>query len=327
MSLSAYWSYCDELERIQKNIRELSEEGFLESRMSLEKMVRLNPSDCTIPMSSGYYDIPTSSTAPNLRWVFIPKNGTHYVMSRFKITHAEDWRWLAIRPPNKLGPEHYEHIDVPPGRSICTVTRNPDPHQAQFNIFTPFNKKAFIYESKNSNTHTFTIIREPISRIISSYSEMLKLREDLIFSSAITKKMDWHPDYCKDESLSVEDSFVRFLQNLHKFGFYDPHVAPQIGFLESVGILENFELFDFMIPFDCMESEIGKVSDFYGIRGHTHEEAIGNFINKGSSETKTTLMNLINEDSEIFKIIKKLYKKDFELYKRVKDEYENNIYR
>ena len=229
-----------------------------------------------------YHEIPTQNDY-NIEYISIPKNGTHYVINKFKIESENQCKGVGA-------------ARIPPSAQLACGT-------IEKSIFN------------NNNNYKMVIIREPISRAISSYQEMLKLREDCPWSTPITRKLMFYKT--RD---NVEKSFAYFLHEIYKYGFYDQHMFSQYECINNELLYYKSFKNNIFILFENMKDELEEVAKIHKIDSISDEEAKSQFINKGSSEVKERIMKLITENDKYLKVIKHLYSEDFKLYEKVKNE-------
>ena len=139
------------------------------------------------------------------------------------------------------------------------------------------------------------VIRDPMTRVISSYTQILKNKQPTNFYKYFKVRHD------------IKKSFELFLNHINN-NFYDPHVIPQYQFLDFKGLTIND--IDHVILFDNLNEELKKIITEYNL-----DCSKINQINKGSSQIKKVLKPVIGKYHE--KILQ-IYSKDFELYNQVK---------
>lgn len=152
---------------------------------------------------------------------------------------------------------------------------------------------------KDKNSYVkFCIIRNPVDRVISSYSEVLKLRPDGPFY--LTKQMN----FFKQRNNPI-NSFNLFIDEISK-DFYDEHTFPQEIFLKHKGL--TLSDIDVTILFENIKTEIPKFFNKYGaVVSLPHAWA-------GKIDLKNKLMNYIKENKTIQNKITNLYREDHKLY-------------
>jgi len=104
------------------------------------------------------------------------------------------------------------------------------------NLFGMNPHHGYLQERKDlSGYKKFTVLRDPYSRIMSSYNEMLKLRTDT-GTADITRKLPF---------FNIQDKQKRFEQYLIDIeeNLYDPHIQTQLYFVVDVPI-EQYLVFE-----------------------------------------------------------------------------------
>ena len=179
-------------------------------------------------------------------------------------------------------------------------------------IFIPKNasntmKKAISTNRESLYSDTFKdykkiiVIRDPISRIISAYNEVMKV---------ITIRNDErkNTDFYRNRQ-DIEKSFDLFLDYI-KDNFFDGHVAPQYLYLKLKG-LKITDVHD-IILMEKLHSGISNI-----IRKYDLKDSRTNIINQGRPNIKNTLEKVIHKYEQKIRVI---YQKDFELYDYVKNK-------
>lgn len=153
------------------------------------------------------------------------------------------------------------------------------------------------------NRAVFTIIRNPVDRCISSYLH-IKRYKNFSHRQPVDKNIFSGPTLI---------SFDKYLTELEKYGFLDSHDLPQMYFIDGVTskmikIPRKFENVDVFILFENMQNELNKlINDKIKLKK----------LNINTSVEKQQLKNNLSKfESRIIK----LYRKDFELYNKIKDE-------
>jgi hypothetical protein len=90
-----------------------------------------------------------------------------------------------------------------------------------------------------SNLHTFSVVRNPYDRIVSAYSEILKLRID--GGVATTKKL---PFFFKTNHLEKFEQFVYDIED----NLYDAHIKQQTFYIPNYKEIEKLVSFENLIP-------------------------------------------------------------------------------
>tara|TARA_Y100000034_G_C6908787_1_gene422603 strand:- start:3662 stop:4483 length:822 start_codon:yes stop_codon:yes gene_type:complete len=247
---------------------------------ALPTLLQVNMWDSERALFTIVYEVPSSTK--KVCWLFIPKNGTHYVMKRFKLTYDKHLR--EVYHPSALDP----HTGAP--RSVPNM----------------------IDDLQDPSHLTFIVVRDPIERTISSYQEMLKLRADTPLTAAITKQMKFYAT--RDNPTK---SFFLFLKEIEKYGFYDQHLYPQIKFIEDRNL--SLEQVNAVILFDHIEQGLTTLAQMWDIEALSHEDLGEAFINEGDKKIKTELMEFIDKNEPARELITKLYKDDIDLYDEFKN--------
>lgn len=140
------------------------------------------------------------------------------------------------------------------------------------------------------------VIRDPMSRIISTYNEVVKV------ASNETKKTEFYKNK-KD----IEKSFDLFLDYI-KDHFYDGHICPQYLYLKMKGL--KLADMDDVILFENISNETPKLKQKYKLG--TGKAQV---INPGKAQVKHLLNKVVHKyEQKIYNI----YHKDFELYYHIK---------
>jgi hypothetical protein len=169
-----------------------------------------------------------------------------------------------------------------------------------------------------SDYYVFTIVRNPVTRIVSAYIE-------------ITQKCTHHPegryhdiDLPQDKVAFLDDlaqsgdDFSRFSVYLDKieqeWGFYEGHCVPQVIYLtDSDGRLRDVEIFKLenLKPLQDKLSSKGLTVDY---------NTVGNeWATNSTSDPnlKTRLISHIFDNQEMMAQLKRLYKHDFTIWEQV----------
>lgn len=166
----------------------------------------------------------------------------------------------------------------------------------------------------NSKHITFTVLRNPIHRAISSYLEMSKLREDGPYY--VTKTLLWYKKALSWYELNhITDSFITFLDEI-KGNFYDPHCFPQIKSLLDKSL--TIDKLDEIIIFENLIPDYNNFIEKYNItNAHLKKETAG------KHNKKKRLMQFVENNKEIQNKIIDLYPDDYELYLKVTKDTRN----
>ena len=146
-------------------------------------------------------------------------------------------------------------------------------------------------------------IRDPLSRIISSYLEIMKLRNE-----SPVRRITAQQKFYKEKN-NVIYSFQLFLEAIQQ-GYFEPHLSPQYLFLEKKNL--SLKDMDFIILFENLEEDYNTFCKKY----HFHMPPKKR--NVGTTSSKKILENFIENNVEAQRIIHKIYEKDFQLYEEAK---------
>ena len=176
--------------------------------------------------------------------------------------------------------------------------------------------KYFEYdEVKDKNLIKICCFRDPISRIISSYSYMLNPRE------ADHNHLDQHPINITKKTLFYEekdnviDSFNYFLDAIDGGNFYDAVTYPQYKFLEDKGL--TIDDIDEIIIQSSIVNDFDRIKSKYNIKGNL------DFVNRTDSNKKKLIEYYIYNNKQVYERILNLYKEDFDLYEIAKEKMNN----
>lgn len=167
------------------------------------------------------------------------------------------------------------------------------PKNASSSIKDTFHFNAYMKYSDIENIDSyfkFCIVRNPLSRIVSSYAEIRKCRHDGPFY--LTQSMDWYKEG------DLIKSFVLFIEELER-SFYDIHAFPQIKFIKDKGLKPSD--IDLIIDFDALD-------------------LLGNILHimKSNTEIISMISKYVASDKKIQDKIIDLYSEDFDLYTKIK---------
>ena len=158
---------------------------------------------------------------------------------------------------------------------------------------------------------TFTVLRDPYSRVISGYQEVLKCRNDAL-DPEFLKTAEYFKLYQQNE---IEKSFNEFLNQL-EIKFFDGHVVPQKMWLGWRNI--NIDDIHFVLNMNN-----GIQNEFYEMTKDLNMPIkIQSNERPSNQNVKSKIHNIINTNQDIRNKVYKIYQQDFELI-----EYcENNIW-
>lgn len=163
------------------------------------------------------------------------------------------------------------------------------PKNASSTIIDLFDMKSTKdYNSIPKDFYKIVVLRNPYDRAVSSFSEIMKLRQDGPYM--ITRNIDFY----KKKSISL------FLQEIEN-NFYDTHVFPQFWWIKD----KNLELKDFdkIILFENFNEELSEILNKYNIKKNIKH------INSKSN-------NYMDLNMEEKVLVNKVYADDIELYQR-----------
>jgi hypothetical protein len=164
-------------------------------------------------------------------------------------------------------------------------------------IFTTYDK------IENEDMIKFAVVRDPFTRIVSGYIEILRLRKDGPVN--YTKSLPFY---------SVRDGrkkFLRFLEDI-KDNVFDTHIMPQVYQMHRPELIDEFLLFD------NLPLEIGNFAEKYNIKLFKAPNL--NLRKCWDVELKRDLTDLVNKSDEVKNIIIDMYKEDFDLYNKILKE-------
>ena len=178
------------------------------------------------------------------------------------------------------------------------------PKNASTTIRRTFNLKHVQYSSEYKDYKKVIIIRDPTTRIISIYNEIIKLRTDGDFNQ--TRKSNFYK-YFKVRH-DIPKSFDLFLDYI-KSNMYDDHLIHQYKFLENKDL--DIDDIDHVIDIKNLKQELQNIINLYNIK-------CGNIIRcqVGGTCVKTVLTPIIGR---YYSKILAIYSKDFELYRKVRN--------
>ncbi len=149
----------------------------------------------------------------------------------------------------------------------------------------------------------FTCVRNPLTRIVSGYLEIEKLRYD--GSPQYTLGLPYH------RILNQDRRFRQFICDIEN-NIYDTHILPQVYQMHDPDIM------DYILLFDILLKDIQAFVHAFDIQ---IEIDYGIWKNRAENEPlKDHLVNLIQEDKVLQTKIIDMYSEDYELYMKVKKE-------
>lgn len=147
-------------------------------------------------------------------------------------------------------------------------------------------------EHKKNGRKLMVVIRNPMTRIVSIYAEIMKLRKDCQWR--ITKNAKFFNEKNKQKSFEM---FLEFITD----NYYDPHTLPQHHYIFEKGL--RLQDIDYVVDFDNLPTKLKEISKSLGVdkKIEHHNRKIEYRINPELCRKK----------------IEELYRKDFELYEQV----------
>lgn len=203
---------------------------------------------------------------------------------------------------NNYDPEKRQHkcIGTINGVKFCLL---PLGKTATMSIINTLGLKPTICEKglDVSDYIKIVVVRDPYYRTVSSYFEMMKLRRDGPWS--VTKNSLF---YRTKEHVAV--SFRKFLQFLHPNNFYDDHVFPQAHNLKLHGY--DLEEVDEVLVFENLQEDLNRLIQKYQLNKTVKH------CNKAPVDKKTILTKYVSTDPYCRRMIRSIFKQDFELYEK-----------
>lgn len=167
-----------------------------------------------------------------------------------------------------------------------------------------------ISDKEFENSTKLLIVRDPYSRAVSSYLQVLKLG-DKFNGTPITPKTKFFA-----LRKQVRLSFKEFLYFIKNGNFYDWHVEPQsMIFYQKEKKLSEM---DFIADVDHLNADLRKFSKLIGVPLNTSLK-LNPALHAGA---KRELMTYIQTDAEIRQLIEEVYAEDFIFYKKAMERRE-----
>ena len=217
-----------------------------------------------------------------------------YNRNDFNIQECSGKIWLNKR--RKLG---FLKIPKCSGTSICNTLKTL--------------KYVCLKENAPKDFTLFSVIRNPVTRLISGYIEIIQDCRDYPggrFRHNIIKEFKGHNIYVFLHNLQISketnvEKFLRFFEKIEKeFKFFDGHIAPYSFFLsdENKKLCKNIKLFKL--------EEMKELEDFFKVKIPRHNTCENNKL-------KVELLDYIENNEDIKNRIVELYKDDYKLYNSI----------
>ena len=178
-----------------------------------------------------------------------------------------------------------------------------------------------IKKPTNPNPIIFWVIRNPLTRMASSFMELWKLYKlnkeweswrDVDGSPMMTEEEIKYNLKWRDEKYSIIESFNVFLDSLKNNNFYNGHIFPQILVLQdnnlSINQVETLLFDDLSVGLDnfCKKYNLLNPRKFI-------------ITNKTMNPLKKEIQTYVDSDINVQNKIKEIYKEDWELYNQIKN--------
>lgn len=162
---------------------------------------------------------------------------------------------------------------------------------------------------------TFTVLRNPLYRSISSFFEVLKCRTDGL-DPAFLRNTEYLKLY---KSNKLIESFVEFVNEL-KRNFFDEHTFPQYWFFKDKNLNLSKDI-DYFLNFDKdIQNEFNQM-----MRSFNKNIKISSNKRPSPQNQKDILNKFIQSNDKIRKDIETLYEEDIKLYNKYCNIAEDDI--
>lgn len=155
-----------------------------------------------------------------------------------------------------------------------------------------------INEAKTSDAHIFAVVRDPISRVLSCYSNRVIFHNDIGKSKNLSQKL-------KSKGLPSDPDLNTFIKNLETYRAYSKkinhHIRPQIDFLGS-----NPNFYSKIYAIDKIDTELlPNICEFSGINKNLSPRRLqtgGKSLTKEeiTNENIAKIHHLYSEDYQVF---------------------------
>ena len=191
-------------------------------------------------------------------------------------------------------------------KKICFINI---PKNASTTIRTSFKLRHVQLTDKYKAYNKIIVIRDPMTRAVAIFNEVIKLRAD--GNPGKTIKTHFYKTFkVKHDIPKSFDSFLDYIKN----DLYDDHMVEQYRFLENnaltIGDIEH------VILFDNLNKELEKLIELYDINCPKIKR-----YTVGYYKIKLSLKPILGKYRKKIQVI---YSKDFELYNQVKQNYNQN---
>ena len=165
-------------------------------------------------------------------------------------------------------------------------------------------RKDFSTRQNKTNNITCIIIRDPITRIVSSFFEVIKLKTGGPYWE--TNNCQWFKIYQQNPKKNIKKSFKLFLDYIEKRLYHSP-LHKQISYLKGKKI--SLEDIDYVWIFDRLNKDFKEMCEKEKLPLRLRQ------LNKTQKPGLTsTLIEIIRTDTHIKNQIKSIYSEDFILY-------------
>ena len=189
-----------------------------------------------------------------------------------------------------------------PTETLCFFPVSKNANSTLRNMF--YTNKMCSYKNIDvSGMVKFTCVRDPLTRIVSSYLEINKLRKDS--DPEYTKRLPFY------KMTNQNRRFRQFICDIND-NAYDTHILPQVYQMHDPSIMDYIILYDIFLK---------------DVRSFTRKFKMDRRINYNiwinGAENKSLqrhLVNLVQSDKELQTKIIDMYSEDYQLYMEVKKE-------
>ncbi len=146
----------------------------------------------------------------------------------------------------------------------------------------------------------FTTIRNPITRFVSAYGEILRFRKDIPEANKITLGLSF-----RKES-SEAGKLARFIEEVTKIGLYEGHLLPQSWWFDLGVKIKEY------LVCEHLEEDVATFAEKYSVDLVWPEKRVNPGV---EPELRKTLCGfLFNNEPRLVGMLRDLYEDDFELY-------------